>query len=50
VARPVAQVDALLDQLPEAQPLGERGRKQEPGVGDQSVVIERRAEPVEAVG
>jgi hypothetical protein len=39
----------LLDQLPEAQVLGQCGRQQETGVGHQAVVVEGDVEAVEAV-
>ena len=46
-ARRVAQVEALLDQLGQTQVLGQRGRKDQPGIVDQAVVIEG---DVDAVG
>ena len=39
-ARRIAQVEALLDQLGQAQAPGEGGRKDQPGIGHQAVVVE----------
>jgi len=44
-----AQVETLVDELPEAQMVGQRGRQQEARVGQQALVVEGRVEPVEAV-
>ena len=46
-ARGIAQVEALPDQLGQAQVLGQRGGKDQPGIVDQAVVI---AGDVDAVG
>jgi len=40
----------LLDELPEAQALGQGGRQEEARVGDELRPVERNVEPVEAVG
>ena len=39
-ARRIAQVEVLLDQLGQAQAPGEGGRKDQPGIGHQAVVVE----------
>ena len=39
-ARRIAQVEALLDQLGQAQAPGEGDRKDQPGIGHQAVVVE----------
>ena len=39
-ARRIAQVEALLDQLGQAQAPGQGGRKDQPGIGHQAVVVE----------
>ena len=44
------EVEVPLDQFLQAEMLGERGRQQEPGVGDELRPVERRVEAVEAVG
>ena len=41
-----AQAEALLDQLGQAQVLGQRGGKGQPGIGHQAVVIEGDADAV----
>jgi len=46
----VAQVDVVIEQLPQAEVLGEGGRQDEPGVGHQSLVVEGHGYGVEAVG
>jgi transposase len=38
------RVEVLVDQLPEGQMVGQRGRQDEPGIGHQAVVIERHVE------
>jgi hypothetical protein len=50
VTWPVAQVDQLVDDRLHAKPLGQRGRQQQPGVGDRMIVIDGDHEPIEAVG
>ncbi len=45
----LAQAEPAPDDLPEAQMPGQGGRQQEPGIGRQSRVVERRVEPVEGV-
>ena len=47
--RRIPKVDTLIDQLSQAEVLGEGGRQHEPGVGDQTLVVEVHLEPVEAV-
>ncbi len=42
-------MDVLVDERLEAEVLRQGGRHQEPGIGHQTVVIEGRFEPVEAV-
>jgi hypothetical protein len=44
-----AQVEMALDELPEAQVMGQGDRQQEARVGHQAIVIEGHVEPVEAV-
>jgi len=46
----VAQVDVVVEQLPQAEMLGEGGRQDEPGVGHQSLVVKGHRHGVEAVG
>ena len=46
-ASPLAQVDHLIGGLPNAQPLGQRGRQQQAGVGDGVGVIKAGVELVE---
>ena len=50
-ARPwgIAQVEALLDEFGQAQVLGEGGRKEQPGIGHQAVVVERDTDAVGVV-
>lgn len=38
-----AEVDVVLEQLGQAQPAGQAGRRQQPGIGDQARVVEGRA-------
>jgi len=45
----VAQVDVVVEQLPQAKVLGEGGRQDEPGVGHQALVVEGHRDGVEAV-
>jgi hypothetical protein len=40
----------LVNQRAQAEVLGQGGRQEEPGVGDQPIVVEGRVEAVEAVG
>jgi hypothetical protein len=49
-ASPLAQVDQRIGGLLDAQPLGQRGRQQQPRVGDRVGVVEARVELVEGVG
>jgi hypothetical protein len=49
-ARRAAQIDVLVDQLPEHEPLGQGGGQDEAGVGDRVVVIEADRDRVRAVG
>jgi hypothetical protein len=44
------QVDALVDEPAQVEPLGQRGRQQEASIGDQLRAVERDVEPVKAVG
>jgi len=46
----VSQIDVVVEQLPQAEVLGQRGRQDEPGVGHQSLVVEGHRDGVEAVG
>jgi len=39
----------LIDQLAQAEMVGQRGRQDEAGIGHQAVVVEGRVESVEAV-
>ena len=48
-ARPVTEVEVLIDELAEAEAVGQGGRQEEPRVGHQAVVVEGRTEPVQAV-
>ena len=43
------EVEVLVDELPQAQVVGQRGRQEQARVGHQAVVVEGRVEPVEAV-
>jgi hypothetical protein len=43
------EVEMRIDQLAQAEVLGQRGRQQEPRVGHQAIVVKGRVEPVEAV-
>jgi len=45
-----AEVEVGLDELAQAEMLGEGGRQEEARVGHELRPVERRAEPVEAVG
>ena len=45
--RPPGQVDRLVDQLLEPQPLPQRGRQHQPGVGDRALVIEHGPQRIE---
>ena len=47
--RPGTEVEVLVHQLAETEMMGQGGRQQEPRVGHQAVVVERRVKPVEAV-
>ena len=47
--RRAAQVEALLDEFGQAQVLGEGGRKEQTGIGHQSVVVEGDLDPVGVV-
>jgi hypothetical protein len=49
-ARRAAQVDVLVDQLPEHEPLGQGGGQDETGVGDRMVIVETDRDRVGAVG
>jgi hypothetical protein len=49
-ARRAAQVDVLVDQLPEHEPLGQGGGQDETGVGDGVVVVEADRDLIGAVG
>jgi hypothetical protein len=48
-ARRVAQVDELVEQLAQAQMLGQGGRGDQPGVGHRMIVVEGHADGVETV-
>jgi hypothetical protein len=48
--RRAAQIDVLVDQLPEHEPFGQGGGQDEPGVGDRVVVVEADRDRVGAVG
>ena len=45
----VAQVDVLLEQLPQAHVLGERGRQHQPGVGYRVGIVEGHGDAIEGV-
>jgi len=45
----VAEVEMLVDELTEAEPLGQSDRQDEPRIGHEAVVVEGDIEPVEAV-
>jgi hypothetical protein len=45
----VAQVDVVVEQLPQAEVLGQRGRQDQPGVGHRMLVVEGHGQGVEAV-
>ena len=47
--RRIPQVEVMVNQLGQAQVLGEGGRKQQPGVVDQAVVIEGNLDAVEVL-
>jgi hypothetical protein len=49
-AGPLAQVDQRIGGLLDAQPLGQGGRQQQPGVGDRIGVVKADVELVQAVG
>jgi hypothetical protein len=49
-ASPLAQIDHLLGGLLDAQPLGQRGRQQQPRVGDGMGVVKGDVELVQGVG
>jgi hypothetical protein len=49
-ARRTTQIDMLVDQLPEHEPLGQGGGQDETGVGDPVVVVEADLDRVGAVG
>ena len=36
-----AQVEVMVDEFPQAQVMGEGGRKEQPGIGHRAVVVER---------
>ena len=45
----IAEIDATVEQLPQAEMLGERGRQNQSRVSDQMFIIEDHIETVEAV-
>ena len=47
-ARRLSEIDVAVDELPQAETLAERGRRQQPRVGYQAVVVKGYAEPVGA--
>jgi hypothetical protein len=49
-AGPLAQVDHLIGGLLDAQPLGQRGRQQQTGVGDRVGVVKAAVELIQDVG
>jgi len=49
VAGRVAQVDVVVEELPETEVLGQRCRQDQPGVGHRMLVVEGHADAVEAV-
>jgi hypothetical protein len=49
-ASPLAQVDERIGGLPDAQPLGQGGRQQQPRIGHRVGVVEADVELVEGVG
>jgi hypothetical protein len=49
-ARRLAEVEVLPHELLQAEMLGQGGRQQEPGIGHELRPVERRVDPVEAVG
>ena len=44
-----AQVKVMVDEFPQAQVMGEGGRKEQPGIGHQAVVVERDTDAVGVV-
>ena len=44
-----AQVEVMVDEFPQAQVMGEGGRKEQPGIGHQAVVVERDTDAVGVV-
>ena len=46
MAGTVAEVDQLVDERLEPEPLGQGGGQQQPGVGDRVVVIDRDDDPM----
>ena len=48
-ARRIAQVEALLDELGQAEAQGEGGRKDQPGIGHQAVIVEGDTDAVGVV-
>jgi len=50
VAGRVAQVDVVVEELAEAEVLGQRGRQGQPGAGHRVLVVEGHGDGVEAVG
>ncbi len=45
----MAQVDVVVEELTKAEVLGQRGRQNQPGIGDQALVVEGHADGVQAV-
>jgi hypothetical protein len=50
MAGAITEVDQLIDQLLDAQPVGEGGGQQQSGIGDGVVVVEAGGQPVWTVG
>ena len=44
-----AQVEVMVDEFPQAQVMGEGGRKEQPVIGHQAVVVERDTDAVGVV-
>ena len=44
-----AQIEVMVDEFPQAQVLGEGGRKEQPGIAHQAVVVERDTDAVGVV-
>ena len=49
-SRRIAEVDVLVEELPQSQVLGQRRRQHQAGVGHQMLVVEGHLKPVESCG